>query len=222
MPPSPSGFSSLWFGPAMKPSSDIETLNRSRATVASSIAGSVHQTAQRRRNGGRRSVVPAPMSSCGSSRLTSGRRSADQPLPEPGDHHAPDHPQPLVRHRGRGSRRVLRVGVPELEDHERHPLQRGRPGRRAPCSPSTSCSTARSTPRSTAGRSSRSTRRSRCSINCADQDEVDYYWDKLSEGGEEGQCGWLKDKYGLSWQVVPGRRWGADRTIPTATGRSAR
>ena len=40
-------------------------------------------------------------------------------------------------------------------------------------------------------------------INCADQDEVDYYWAKLSEGGEEGQCGWLKDKYGLSWQVVP-------------------
>ena len=40
-------------------------------------------------------------------------------------------------------------------------------------------------------------------INCADQDEVDYYWTKLSEGGEEGQCGWLKDKYGLSWQVCP-------------------
>ena len=41
-------------------------------------------------------------------------------------------------------------------------------------------------------------------ITCADQDEVDYYWDKLSEGREEGQCGWLKDKYGLSWQVAPG------------------
>jgi predicted 3-demethylubiquinone-9 3-methyltransferase (glyoxalase superfamily) len=40
-------------------------------------------------------------------------------------------------------------------------------------------------------------------IDCDDQDEVDYYWNKLSEGGEEGQCGWLKDKYGLSWQVVP-------------------
>ena len=40
-------------------------------------------------------------------------------------------------------------------------------------------------------------------INCADQDEVDYYWTKLSEGGAEGQCGWLKDRYGLSWQVVP-------------------
>ncbi len=40
-------------------------------------------------------------------------------------------------------------------------------------------------------------------IDCADQAEVDYYWDKLTEGGEESQCGWLKDKFGLSWQVVP-------------------
>jgi predicted 3-demethylubiquinone-9 3-methyltransferase (glyoxalase superfamily) len=40
-------------------------------------------------------------------------------------------------------------------------------------------------------------------VNCADQAEVDSYWDKLSEGGEESQCGWLKDKYGLSWQVCP-------------------
>lgn len=41
------------------------------------------------------------------------------------------------------------------------------------------------------------------SIDCADQEEVDHYWTKLSEGGEEGPCGWLKDKFGLSWQVVP-------------------
>jgi predicted 3-demethylubiquinone-9 3-methyltransferase (glyoxalase superfamily) len=40
-------------------------------------------------------------------------------------------------------------------------------------------------------------------INCADQDEIDYYWNKLTTGGEEGPCGWLKDKYGLSWQVCP-------------------
>jgi predicted 3-demethylubiquinone-9 3-methyltransferase (glyoxalase superfamily) len=40
-------------------------------------------------------------------------------------------------------------------------------------------------------------------VNCADQEEVDYYWAKLGEGGEEGPCGWLKDRYGLSWQVCP-------------------
>lgn len=41
------------------------------------------------------------------------------------------------------------------------------------------------------------------SIDCASQKEVDYFWEKLSEGGEPGPCGWLKDKFGLSWQVVP-------------------
>ena len=40
-------------------------------------------------------------------------------------------------------------------------------------------------------------------IDCRSQEEVDYYWDRLSEGGEPGPCGWLKDKFGLSWQVVP-------------------
>ncbi|MDX9833263.1 MAG: VOC family protein [Anaerolineae bacterium] len=40
-------------------------------------------------------------------------------------------------------------------------------------------------------------------INCESQEEVDYMWDKLTEGGEESMCGWLKDRYGISWQVVP-------------------
>lgn len=40
-------------------------------------------------------------------------------------------------------------------------------------------------------------------VNCETQEEIDYFWEKLSAGGEKSQCGWLKDKYGLSWQVVP-------------------
>jgi predicted 3-demethylubiquinone-9 3-methyltransferase (glyoxalase superfamily) len=41
------------------------------------------------------------------------------------------------------------------------------------------------------------------SIDCSSQEEVDHYWERLSEGGEESQCGWLKDRFGLSWQVNP-------------------
>jgi predicted 3-demethylubiquinone-9 3-methyltransferase (glyoxalase superfamily) len=40
-------------------------------------------------------------------------------------------------------------------------------------------------------------------VGCKTQEEVDSYWDKLSEGGEEGPCGWLKDRFGLSWQIIP-------------------
>jgi predicted 3-demethylubiquinone-9 3-methyltransferase (glyoxalase superfamily) len=40
-------------------------------------------------------------------------------------------------------------------------------------------------------------------VDCETQDEIDYYWSALTEGGEESQCGWLKDKFGLSWQVTP-------------------
>lgn len=40
-------------------------------------------------------------------------------------------------------------------------------------------------------------------VNCETQEEIDYFWEKLSEGGQKSRCGWLKDKFGLSWQIVP-------------------
>ena len=42
-------------------------------------------------------------------------------------------------------------------------------------------------------------------VHCESQDEVDHYWSRLAAEGEEGQCGWLKDRYGVSWQVIPTR-----------------
>lgn len=40
-------------------------------------------------------------------------------------------------------------------------------------------------------------------IECESQEEIDYYWERLTEGGEESMCGWLRDRYGVSWQVIP-------------------
>lgn len=40
-------------------------------------------------------------------------------------------------------------------------------------------------------------------VHCETQNEIDFFWDRLTEGGEESRCGWLKDKYGVSWQIVP-------------------
>jgi predicted 3-demethylubiquinone-9 3-methyltransferase (glyoxalase superfamily) len=56
-------------------------------------------------------------------------------------------------------------------------------------------------------------------IECADQEEIDYYWSRLTKGGEEGPCGWLKDRFGLSWQVTPA---GMDEFFDSADPQAAR
>ena len=56
-------------------------------------------------------------------------------------------------------------------------------------------------------------------VKCETQEEIDYYWDKLLDGGEASHCGWLKDKFGLSWQVVPAeirKFFGSDDPVRTA------
>lgn len=57
-------------------------------------------------------------------------------------------------------------------------------------------------------------------IECDDQEQADHYWTRLTEGGEESQCGWLKDKYGLSWQVYPAEL--IDLTFDPDPARAAR
>ena len=76
---------------------------------------------------------------------------------------------------------------------------------KAASSPSPSSSTGRSSPRSTAAQRITSTDAISFVVRCDTQDEVDYYWSKLTAGGAEVACGWLKDKFGLSWQIVPAR-----------------
>jgi predicted 3-demethylubiquinone-9 3-methyltransferase (glyoxalase superfamily) len=54
-----------------------------------------------------------------------------------------------------------------------------------------------------AGHISSSTRAISFVVNCQTQEDVDHFWNKLTDGGQAGRCGWLKDKYGVSWQIVP-------------------
>ena len=116
---------------------------------------------------------------------------------------AKDQPVPLVRQSGRGSRELLRVHLQELQDPQRLPIRRGCPvpGRHGHGGhfvldgvefqalnggPLYSFSEAIS-----------------FFVKADTQEEIDDLWDKLTADGEPGPCGWLKDKYGLSWQVVP-------------------
>jgi hypothetical protein len=99
-----------------------------------------------------------------------------------------NHALPLVRHTGRGGGEVLLLGLQGFQDRRDQPLHQieGQTFTALNGGPNFKFSEAVS-----------------LQIRCETQAEVDYFWGKLTQGGEEGPCGWLKDKYGLSWQVVP-------------------
>ena len=56
-------------------------------------------------------------------------------------------------------------------------------------------------------------------VNCESQQEIDYFWEKLSEGGQKVECGWVKDQYGLSWQIVPTILWELFQGVQAQTDR---
>ena len=114
--------------------------------------------------------------------------------------HAEDHPQPLVQHQG-GEAAEYYVSVFPNSGSRHDAVRQAGPGP-DPCSRSTSSSTGRTY---TADQRRPEVHLRRGGVGAGqlrDQAEIDHYWEKLTEGGDEGQCGWLKDKYGLSWQVV--------------------
>ena len=78
-----------------------------------------------------------------------------------------------------------------------------RAGRRLHRRATRDCRRTKSTPRSGHAGDHKLTEAFSLVIDCADQGDVDHYWDALVDGGEPGACGWLKDRYGVSWQVVP-------------------
>jgi uncharacterized glyoxalase superfamily protein PhnB len=109
----------------------------------------------------------------------------------------------VVRHRGRGCGQALHVPDPELEDQPRHALRLGRPTRGRNGHDGRLRAERQRFVALNGGPEYKFTEAVSFVINCETQDEVDELWEKLSEGGEKGPCGWLKDRYGLSWQIVP-------------------
>src|SRR6266511_3022835 len=134
-----------------------------------------------------------------------------RPLTE-GSAHERDHSVPVVRRSGRGGGESLRLDLLEpgkgrLADHRRRAI--GGAGAEAAGRPEGSVMTVgfrldgRDFVALNGGPEFRFTEAISLVVNCETQEEVDQLWERLSAGGEQGPCGWLKDRYGLSWQIVP-------------------
>jgi len=117
---------------------------------------------------------------------------------------AQNHPEPLVRHRGRGGRGLLRLRLCEgLARREPPALPGGQPRARRDGDDRGFEVAGQRFVAINGGPEFTLDEAVSLEISCETQEEVDYFWERLSEGGEQRQCGWLKDRYGLSWQVVP-------------------
>ena len=104
---------------------------------------------------------------------------------------------------GEDAAKLLHVRVPELEDPRRRALRRGRAAARGNGDDRELRAGRQEFVALNGGPEFTFNEAISFQVSCEDQDEVDLYWSKLSEGGEEGPCGWLKDRFGLSWQIVP-------------------
>jgi predicted 3-demethylubiquinone-9 3-methyltransferase (glyoxalase superfamily) len=116
---------------------------------------------------------------------------------------AEDQTLPVVRHRRRGGGEVLHVDLPELEDHRCQPLRRRWAAARGNSHAGHVRARRAAVLALNGGPNFTFNEAISLEVVCESQEEVDRYWDALTDGGEAGPCGWLKDRYGVSWQIVP-------------------
>jgi predicted 3-demethylubiquinone-9 3-methyltransferase (glyoxalase superfamily) len=109
---------------------------------------------------------------------------------------------PLVRRSGRRGSELLHLDLPELEGGQGRSLHRGR-ARAGRVRAVEFEANGQKFVALNGGPEFTFDEAISFQIFCADQEELDSYWNKLTEDGEESVCGWLKDKYGVSWQVIP-------------------
>src|SRR5438477_9825032 len=116
---------------------------------------------------------------------------------------AENHSVPMVRRPGRRGHEPLRLHLQELEGGENHPLWRPRAGAKGSVLTATFQLEGQEFMALNGGPMFQFSPAISFFVSCETQQEVDDLWNKLSAGGETQQCGWLKDKFGVSWQIIP-------------------